>query len=135
MTQELMFKDGTTLEILNESSLVPSGSIYVRNKIDIYVADGDLMGFLAKFSNEENLSEMLFTGYDELGEIIYQYHLYNYKIVSEIGKKLIETANSETGEVSAVTRLIAVLEQPTAAEGGGSEEAEEIMNILLGGAE
>lgn len=133
MTQTLMFKNGDTLSILNESVLIPSGSVFVRNKFSVHVEDGDFMSFLTAFSNTENLGEMLFTGLNDDGEVMFQHHLYNYNIVSDIGRKLIETTNTETGEVTKVYHLVAMLEQPTKSEGGGSDpEADEIVDILLG---
>ena len=133
MTQTLMFKNGDTLSILNESVLIPSGSVFVRNKFSVHVEDGDFMSFLAAFSNTENLGEMLFTGLNDDGEVMFQHHLYNYNIVSDIGRKLIETTDTESGEVTKVYHLVAMLEQPTKSEGGGSDpEADEIVDILLG---
>lgn len=133
MTQTLMFKNGDTLSILNESVLIPSGSVFVRNKFSVHVEDGDFMSFLTAFSNTENLGEMLFTGLNDDGEVMFQHHLYNYNIVSDIGRKLIETTNTETGEVTKTYHLVAMLEQPTKSEGGGSDpEADEIVDILLG---
>ena len=133
MTQTLMFKNGDTLSILNESVLIPSGSVFVRNKFSVHVADGDFMSFLTAFSNTENLSEMLFTGLNDDGEVIFQHHLYNYNIASDISKKLIETIDTETGKVTKTYHLVAMLEQPTKSEGGGSDpEADEIVDILLG---
>lgn len=133
MTQTLMFKNGDTLSILNESVLIPSGSVFVRNKFSVHVTDGDFTSFLTAFSNTENLGEMLFTGLNDDGEVMFQHHLYNYNIVSDIGRKLIETTNTETGAVTKVYHLVAMLEQPTKSEGGGSDpEADEIVDILLG---
>lgn len=133
MTQTLMFKNGDTLSILNESVLIPSGSVFVRNKFSVHVTDGDFTSFLTAFSNTENLGEMLFTGLNDEGEVIFQHHLYNYNIVSDIGRKLIETTDTETGEVTKVYHFVAMLEQPTKSEGGGSDpEADEIVDILLG---
>lgn len=133
MTQDLMFKDGTTIDLLEDSAIQPSGSIFIRNKFLIHAQDGDLATFVALFANTDNLDEMLFTGYNVAGEVMYQHHLYHYTIVSDIGRKYIETVDSTTGEVSSTYHLVATLEQPTAAERESHDhEAEEIMNILLG---
>ena len=133
MRQDLMFKDGTLIDILNESVLEPSGNAYIRNKFQIHVGDGDLAEFMTLFADPANLDEMLFTGYNDDNEIIYQHHIYYYDIVSNIGRKLFETVNSETGTVTSVYHLVVTLEQPTAAEREAHDhEAEEIMDILLG---
>ena len=134
MTQTLMFKNGVTVQILNDSVLIPSGSTYIRNKFAVHMLDGDFTPFVTMFSDTDNMSEMLFTGYDDDGEtVLFQHHLYNYNLVSDLGRKLFETTDTETGKVTKVYHLVAMLEQPTKSEGGGSDpEADEIVDILLG---
>lgn len=137
MRVDLTFKDGTTIALLESSTLIPSGSFYVRNRFRIHVIDGNVAAFTSLFENEDNLDDMLFTGYFDDGQTIaFQHELHHYTIVSDIGRKFIEMTDTTTGEVISYYNLVAILEQPTPIEREEpipDPETEEIINILLGG--
>lgn len=137
MRVELTFKDGSSIALLDSSTLEPSGSLYVRNRFRAYVPDGNVASFVSAFSDEDNLDEMLFTAYmDETNDIAYQYELHHYTIVADISRKRFEKTNMQTGDVETYYNLVAILEQPTPIEREEpipDPETEEIINILLGG--
>lgn len=131
MIQIITLKDGTVFNVLNDTVIQPSGSVFVRNKFIVHAADGDLASFVAMFSNIANLEDITFTGLSDDGSILFVHHLHRYNIVAEIGKKLVEVSTGEAGETEREYQLVAILEQPTRYESGGGEEAE-ILDILLG---
>lgn len=136
MRIELTFKDGTSIALLEDSSIEPSTSLYIRNKLRLYVIDGNVASFVAVFSNKDNLDDMYLTAYIDNDEILYEHHLEHYTLVSDIGRKLFQYSDAATGELISEYRLVAVIEQPTPIEREEpvpDPETEEIINILLGG--
>lgn len=137
MVVELTFKNGNTIRLLEESAIVPSGDVYVRNKFEVHAPDVDMTAFVLNFSDVENLDYMQFVAYsdDTTRRELFRHVLEHYTVVSSIGRKLIESTNPNTGAKQSVYHLYAVLEQPTPIERGEpvpDPETEEIVDILLG---
>ena len=131
MIQIITLKDGTVFNVLNNTVIQPSGSVFVRNKFLIYAENGELVPFVTMLSNTANLEDIVFDGLSDDGTIVFRHFLHRYNILAEVGRKLVEVSTGEAGEVTREYQLFAVLEQPTVYESGGGEESE-ILDILLG---
>lgn len=136
MRYELTFNDGSSIALLEDSVIEPSNSIYVRNRLRLHVIDGNVASFVSVFDDKTKIEHMIFKAFYDEGELAYSYDLEYYTIVADVGRKLIQTVDSQTGIVSSVYHLVAILEQPTPIEREEpipDPEAEEIISILLGG--
>lgn len=136
MRLELTFKNGNTIVLADNSAIEVSGSLYARNKFRVYAPDAGVASFFTYFSDPENLDEMLFIGYaDNTDDVLFRQELAHYTIVAEIGRKLFESTNPNTGDKISSYQMYAVIEQPTPIEREEpvpDPETEEIIDILLG---
>lgn len=127
------FLDGTSYQVLDNTTVFPSGSPAIRSYMEIHMAENAMTmeEFEALLSDENKTRAITFTMInDETEEIIFQ-DTYKYFIVlAEVGKKIIATVSTETGETLKENHLVARLEQLTDIE--QQLQDLEIVDILLG---
>lgn len=113
---KVTLKNGKEYEVLESTTVYPSGLPNVRSKMEIHI-DKDAMtsdAFEKAFSDESVTDEIRITKTkDDDGSVVYEYLYQHYCIVTGIGKKLISTTSHETGETTETMCLYVTLEQRT----------------------
>ena len=123
------FTTGITCPVLEDTTVYPSGSPYIRSYMEIYADETQILrdDFENIVSNSEYTSNITITitkatyNIDENGietevegsasDMVQSYA--KYTDLTEVGVKTIQRVNDETGEVTRERHLYARLEQPT----------------------
>lgn len=113
---KVTLKNGKEYEVLEPTTVYPSGLPNIRSKMEIYIDESAMtLEALEKvFSDESVTDEIRITKTkDDDGSVAYEYLYQHYCIVTGIGKKLISTTSHETGETTETMCLYVTLEQRT----------------------
>lgn len=114
MALKIKLADSKEYEILTETTVFPSGTTAVRSRMEIHMSE-DAMAlddFVALFSDNEKTKTMHIINEEQGTDIAYTWYI----VVSEIGKKRVDTVNHGTGAVGSELHLVAVMEQLTYTE-------------------
>lgn len=111
MALKIKLANGKDYEILDNTTVFPSGNTAVRSRMEIHMAEDamTLDAFVALFSDDAKTKTIHIINEEQGTDITYTWYI----AVSEIGKKRVDTVNHETGEVVSNLHLVAVLEQLT----------------------
>ena len=109
---------GKQYAALENTTVYPSGNANVRSRMEIHMAEDAmaLEAFVALVSDEANTMNIRLVGWRDVeGSPVVDYDTaYTYfVIVSEVGKKRVDTVDNATGAVTSEYHLVAVLEQLT----------------------
>lgn len=113
---KVTLKNGKEYEVLEPTTVYPSGLPNIRSKMEIYIDESamTLEALENVFSDESATDEIRITKTkDDDGTVAYEYLYQHYCIVTGIGKKLISTTSHETGETTEAMCLYVTLEQRT----------------------
>ncbi|MBR0341014.1 MAG: hypothetical protein IJH64_01940 [Oscillospiraceae bacterium] len=127
------FLDGTQYEVLDNTTVYPSGSPMIRSHMELHMAEDAMTieEFETLLSDENKTRTITFTMInDETEEVIFQNTYSYYVVLAEVGKKIVETVSTETGQTLKEKHLVARLEQLTDTEQQLRDL--EIVDILLG---
>lgn len=115
---KVTLKNGKEYEVLEPTTVYPSGLPNVRSKMEIYIDESAMtLEALEKvFSDESATDELRITKTGDGGDVAYECLYRHYCIVTSIGKKLVSTTSHETGETTEVMCLCVTLEQRTYVE-------------------
>lgn len=123
---KIVFADKSEQEVLQRTTIYPSGSSAVRSRMELHLA-GDAMGleaFAALVGDEGKTRAMRLVetrpaaqdGEEGAAaeETVVRENLYTgYTLPVQVGRQRVETVDHETGAVQQETHLVAVLEQLT----------------------
>ena len=116
---KLKFADNTEREILQDTTIYPSGSSAVRSRMEIHMAEDamSLTEFEAVMSDPKKTSalRLIETSIAEDGtEITVRDTLYSaYTLIASLGKQRVDKLDYTSGQPAGEAHLVAVLEQLT----------------------
>ena len=113
---KIKLADNTEIEVLEDTTVFPSGSSSMRSKMSVHVATDamDLVAFEHLMSDAEKTKEIhLISENPETREIISDVAYTHYSILASIGKKRVDTTSYVDGKVTSAMHLVAELEQLT----------------------
>ena len=112
---KIKFADGTEKEILQDTTVYPSGSSSVRSKMEIHMPESAmaLLVFESLMSDKEKTKEIRIVETAEDGSIIREETYRHYTLLAYVGKRRVGTVSYIDGTTASATHLVAELEQPT----------------------
>ena len=117
---KVTLKNGNEYELLEDTTVYPSGSPNARSRMEIHMAEDAMTAaeFEAAFMDEAATAKIRLTKTtdEDNTKIVFDTVYQHYCIVTSIGKKLVSTTSHETGETTEVMCLYVTLEQRTYVE-------------------
>lgn len=114
---KVTLKNGNEYELLEDTTVYPSGSPNARNRMEIHMSEDAMTAaeFEAAFMDEAATAEIRLTKTTDEDDpkIVFDTVYYHYCIASSIGKKIVFSVSNSTGEVTEKMCLSVVLEQRT----------------------
>lgn len=112
---KIKFADGTEKEILQSTTVYPSGSSSVRSKMEIHMSEYAMsfVDFESLMSDSEKTKELHIIETDMYGSIVRENVYSSYILPAQIGKQRVDIIDYEDGQVNSEMHLVAELEQLT----------------------
>lgn len=111
---KIIFNDKTEIEVLENTTVYPSGSSTSRSYAEIHLAEDamSLADLETLFKDETKTASMHFVLENE-GTVIFDQLYENFVLLTSCGKRLCQEVNATTGTVTESMHLVVRLEQPT----------------------
>ena len=121
---KVTLKNGNEYELLEDTTVYPSGSPNARSRMEIHMGEDAMTAaeFEAAFMDETATVEIKMQGIADAddpgrgikkGDVLYDTLYQHYCLVSSIGKKRVSKTDIATGQVVEEMHLVAELEQRT----------------------